>query len=236
MAKGRTRTRKTYQENLKCCTYKPWTPNYSVGEILSSGDEKLKPAQAILRRKIERREFVLPIGVLPSIAYQVEFYKKHDSDFGQNPEWLCDYYDSSTNACLLWRQRGAVCTSFHCKHVHGPRGKAFWKSFERYLTYVEMAMMEDCLAHLDFSPRQVSDLLEFLDRNEASATELSWTSLPEKKAREMWNGYFDEQEEFFKKCHRHTQSITREAFHELLGETGANLQDDVTEASQIWPS
>ena len=233
MVKGRTRTQKTYEENLKCCTYRPWIPNFFVGEVLLDTSAKYDRAREIFTRQIRERDFALPLGIAPSIGYQVEFYKNHARDFGENPEWLCPYYDQSSNLCSIWQYRGSVCTSFHCKTVHGASGKTFWKQNENYLSYVEVALMEDCLVHLDFSPRQVSDLLDFLNRRKGTKEEKSWERLPAALHRKLWNGY-DDPAEFYKKCARHVRGLDKRAFREVLGEMGASLEEEFRHSSLIW--
>lgn len=87
-----------------------------------------------------------------------------------------------------------------------------------------MALMEESLVMLDFSPRQISDLLNYLNRQEATKAELKSPRLPEKKARELWNGYYDDQEEFFRKSFQIASELDRKAFRELLGESGQQLE------------
>lgn len=234
MAPEKHRGKDTYRADLKCCTFHPWIPNFAIGEILRDPSEKSKSGAAVLRGKIARREYALPSGIVAPVRYQVNFNARERGDFGNREDWLCPYYDRATELCLLWKQRGSVCMSYHCKSQHGARGKAFWKKLENYLSYVEMALMEEALAELDFSPRQVSDLLDFMNRFEGSPQEMKSDILPEKRARQLWNGYFDEQENFYGKCADVVAKFDRKAFEAALGGTGEDLEVDLLQALDIW--
>lgn len=227
MSQGRHRGPIFYDEQLKCCTFYPFLPNYVVGGILLSDRETERKAQAIIKEKIIRREFSLPIGLVAPVRYQVAFNQRDEGEFGQRWDWLCPYFNQAQGNCLIWRNRGSVCTSFYCKSSYGKKGLQFWKSLEDYLSYIEMALMEEALAYLDFSPRQVSDLLGYLNRQKATKAEMKTWILPKKRALELWNGYYDEQEEFFKKCYRIIAGFDRKAFHQAMGVQGEKILADL---------
>lgn len=234
MAPEKKKKGPTYQGDLKCCTFHPWLPNYSVGALLRDPSEGRAKAQAVVRQKMAKREYVLPTGVIPSVRYQVEFNARGKDDFGNREDWLCPFYVRDTGLCTLWRLRGSVCTAYHCKSVHGAKGKRFWKDFENYLSYSEMALMEEALVNLDFSPRQMSDMLGYFNRSSGTAAELKSDSLPEKKAREIWNGYFDEQEKFFGRCFEIVANLNRKQFEECMGDMGQELEERVFASMQVW--
>lgn len=215
---------KSYQPDLKCCTYEPYLPNYLVGALLESSSTSEGAKQA-LRRKIEKRQFSLPIGMTASVKYQVEFNGRKAEDFGNRADWLCPYYNRDLNNCGIWKYRGAVCTTYYCRSDLGKKGLRFWDDLSGYLTYVEMALMEDVLVHMDFSPRQISDCLDYINRYEGTALELKSQSLPIEKAKKLWNGYFDEQETFFRKSYQMVKDFDKKRFQEALGDTGAEIED-----------
>lgn len=211
------RARKIYEKDLKCCTFDPILPNYLVGAILNdprSGEW----AHQSLRTKMQNPEECLPLGLRPSTRLQREFLKHKDEDFGRREDWLCPYYDRLHANCGIWRNRGAVCTSFFCFSDAGSAGLAFWSSFERYLHLLEMTLMEEALVHLDFSPRQISELLVYIDPREHSRRR----SLPKIESREgkrLWNSY-DDPEDFFRRCHQFVSSLKRRDVEIALGSAG----------------
>lgn len=225
MAPGRAprSVKHTYREDLKCCTFHPFLPNYMVGAILEREFESEAFARDEIRRKIAAREYALPIGIAAPVRYQLEFQKRRPGQFGNREDWLCPYFDRQQNRCGVWRQRGSVCTSFYCQSDRGSRGLKFWSDLENYISYVEMALLQEVLALHAFSPRQVSDQLAYLNRRQGTQLEKRSWILPERKARQLWNGFFDEQEEFYKKSYRQVQALDKVAFRELLGELGQQL-------------
>lgn len=224
MAPGKTKTKVTYAADLKCCTFEPLVPNFLVGAILSQ--PMLHPAGVkILESKISRREFSLPIGMTASIRYQVEFNQRSPNDFGNRKDWLCSYYDRGTELCQIWRYRGSVCTTFFCKSIYGREGLMFWARFGEYLHFVEMALMQEALTQMDFSPRQVSELLDFVNRKEGSGWELKARVIPEERSRKIWNGYYDNQADFFEKCYRIVMNFDRKYFKEALGDIGQGYEN-----------
>lgn len=218
-----------YQPTLKCCTYEPYLPNFLVGSMFESASTS-KAALAALREKIEKRRYSLPIGMTASVRYQVNFNHREESDFGNRADWLCPYYNREQNNCGIWKNRGAVCTTYFCQSSYDVMGMEFWKQMNDYLTYVEMAMMEEILVHLDFSPRQISECLQFLNRHEASATEMKTDTLTEARARKLWNGYFDEQEDFFRKTYKMATEMTPKNFREAMGELGEEIESSLLES------
>jgi hypothetical protein len=227
MARPQNQKKIFYENHLKCCTFHPFLPNYTVGALLGGAKSVAPSAHTAIEQKIKNREYSLPLGLVAPVNYQVAFNARIDNEFGQREDWLCPYFDRQKQNCGIWRHRGAVCTSFYCQSSHGKRGQNFWGELSNYLTYVEMALMEEALVMLDFSPRQISDQLGYLNRHDATRAELKSAALPEKKARDLWNGYFDDQPGFFKKCFEIVSTLDRKAFQKLVGEPGEQLEDNL---------
>lgn len=220
---------KEYRPELKCCTYEPFVPNYLIGASLQSEATSPSAREKILK-KIELREYSLPIGMVASPRFQVRFNQREANEFGQREDWLCPYFNREKQNCGIWKNRGAVCTTYYCQSSYGVMGEEFWKQLSDYMTYVEMALMEEALVQLDFSPRQISDCLVYLNRQEATASELKSDSLDEKKAKKLWNGYYDDQVGFFIKCSDIVQSMTFDTFKEAMGELGEEIEENCLES------
>lgn len=232
MARPKNRRKIFYEKDLKCCTFYPFIPNYAVGALFAHPEHASFGAMAHLREKIARRRYSLPIGMIPPVSYQVRFNARRENEFGRREDWLCPYYNKEQQNCGIWRHRGSVCSSFYCQSSYGAKGLKFWDELSNYMSYVEMALMEEALAMLDFSPRQVSDLLGYINRKEGTQAELKSSVIPEKKARELWNGYYDDQEGFFKKSFEIVSNLDKRSFQELLGETGERLEENLRKAYQ----
>ncbi|MBY0553473.1 hypothetical protein K2P97_03020 [bacterium] len=216
----------TYKSNLKCCTFHPYTPNYAIGALLSSqeatvGIEKIKS-------KIQNREFAFPIGIMAPFDYQYLFLTKEEEQFGNDENLLCPYFDKLKNMCSIWQYRGVVCTSFYCRSDYGQDGQKFWAVLSDYLSYVEMALAEECLVQLDFSPRDLSDQLIYLNKREFEQEETEQKCLTPDVDKSLWNGY-DDKIEFYKKCFALVQKIDRTQFKEIMGHQGIELEKEVIE-------
>jgi hypothetical protein len=225
MAPGKTKGKVSYNDSLKCCTFHPFLPNFLVGAIFE--DKSAQDAHLIFKNKITSREYSLPIGMVAPVRFQLEFNNRRQGDFGNREDWLCPYYNREEHNCRVWRNRGVVCTTFFCKSSYGKLGLNFWDKLNSYLWYVELALLEEALVMLDFSPRQIMDLLDYHNRTQGTSNEKKSWVLPERKARELWNGYYDDQEAFFKKCYALVMALDKKYFHELLGEQGQALEEDL---------
>ncbi|WP_413293895.1 hypothetical protein ACLSU7_02175 [Bdellovibrio sp. HCB185ZH] len=227
MSRPREKGKIHYREDLKCCTFHPFIPNFMVGALLS--DPNATEAHRIFRAKIANREYSLPIGMVAPVKYQVAFNNREEGDFGQREDWLCPYYNKEKSNCNVWRNRGVVCTTFFCKSSYGDRGIDFWEHLNNYLWYVELALLEEALVMLDFSPRQTMTLLDYHNRTDGTAAEKKSWSMPEAKFKELWNGYHDDIEGFYKKCFEIVSNLDKKAFHEMLGEQGQSLEETLFE-------
>lgn len=214
----------TYKPDLKCCTFHPFTPNYAVGAVLDLYPETVGGQK--VKHKIFNKEFSLPIGLIAPFDYQLKFLTKEEEDFGNRSDLLCPYYDKIKNQCSIWEYRGVVCTSFYCRSDYGQDGQRFWAVLSDYLSYVEMALAEECLVTLDFSPRDISEQLMYLNRREFEANEESKTKLEPEEYKKIWIGY-NESISFYKKCYEHVKSISRKQMKEILGQQGLELENEV---------
>lgn len=219
----------TYKNNLKCCTFHPYLPNYAVGALLSLTAQG--PGVDRIKEKIKNREFAFPIGVMAPFDYQFIFLTKDDKQFGNDENLLCPYYDQHKNQCSIWQYRGVVCTTFYCRSDYGQNGLKFWAVLSDYLSYVEMALAEECLVQLDFSPRELSDQLEYLNKREFDSEETLQKSLSIEVDKKLWNGYSDKIE-FYNKCFSIVEKIDRKQFKEILGSQGLGLEKEVIEYAE----
>ncbi len=216
----------TYKSNLKCCTFHPYMPNFAVGALLT--ENKTSVGLTKIQEKIKNHEFNLPIGLIAPFEYQFKFLTKEETDFGNDEALLCPYFDQTQNQCSIWTYRGVVCTTYFCRSDSAQAGQKFWAVLSDYLSYVEMALAEECLIQLDFSPRDLSDQLFYLNKHDFETHETSQKYLTTEVMKPLWNGYTD-YVEFYKKCFAITKKIDRNQFKEILGQQGLQLEQEVIE-------
>lgn len=214
----------TYRSDLKCCTFHPYLPNYAVGALLHAKTETVGVKK--IREKILSREFAFPVGIMAPFDYQFLFLTKQEDQFGNDKKLLCPYFDKQKNQCSIWQYRGVVCTSFYCRSDYSQDGLKFWAVLSDYLSYVEMALAEECLVQLDFSPRDLSDQLQYLNKREFEPEETEQKCLSLEVDKSLWNGYNDKIE-FYKKCFALVQKINRNQFKEIIGSQGLELEKEV---------
>jgi hypothetical protein len=226
MAKGKHRGKVHYNPHLKCCTFYPFIPNFLVGEILSTGGR----GSEIVLDLIQRRQYALPLGLVAPISYQVPFNQRQETDFGNREDWICPYYNRESENCNIWQSRSSVCISFICKSSYKAKGLKFWKNLGDYLHGIEMTLMEECLVQMDFSPRQVSDLVDYLNRYEGTKEELASKTLSAKLHKELWNGYEDDIPGFYKKCYQFIGHSSKGELRESMGMFVEELEQKVEES------
>lgn len=231
LSEGRSPDKRSYNPNLKCCTFHPFQTNYLMGKILSS---KTTPSEVMerIKAKIQKREYVFPIGILAPIPHQIQFAKRKSSDFGNRADWLCPYYDRVKNNCGIWKSRSSVCTSFHCLSSYGTAGFEFWDSLSDYISYVEMALMEEVLLQLDFNPREISEQVSFLRPEELLAEEKKVKFVSPRFLEKIWKDYYKDEISFYKKCYEIVKTISEREFKKILGEQGLNIQKKVMTAKK----
>lgn len=219
-----------YREDLKCCTYHPYLPNYLLGALFED-DKTPEWILAELRRKIQVREYALPIGMTAPLAYQVPFTQRTEFEFGQREDWLCPYFDRKNNNCGIWRWRDAICTGFICQSSYKKKGEDFWAKLEEYLTYVEVALMEEVMIRMDFSPREVSRCLPLISHFETEDQEILSMRMSSEEAQSYWKkDYFQDQEAFYKKAYEIVCSLKPAEFKEICGEQGMMVEKELRDA------
>lgn len=211
-----------YDSVLKCCTFWPFIPNYIVGQILLSTDEKYQKVKSVVQDHIARRLYSLPMGLMAPPDYQVNFKRKKKSIFGRNEDFLCPYFSKETNNCGAWLYRGSVCTSFFCESSFAGKGQAFWQQFENYLSYLEMGLSQEVLTYKDYSPRDVNVQLEFLN-----VKKVKRLVLPTYK--KIWKHFYGNEAEFYVQAAQFVDQMPKSQVDEVIGETGVSIRNLLSE-------
>lgn len=142
---GLTRDKGPFLNHLKCCTYFPYLPNFSLG-ALSTQD----------LAKAESRGIFLPSGLYPSATEQSKINGFGIDGFGKKSELLCPFFDGVNNQCSIWASRPGVCTSYFCKSDQGQKGLDYWKDVERYLNHFEWTLACYALEKMDMGENVLS--------------------------------------------------------------------------------
>src|SRR5262249_15505916 len=133
--------KKPYSPKLKCCTYFPFLPNFSIGELLASGDAAVR----LRWRQAADRGRVTPAGLLESSESKLRSEILGEEAFGRSTELLCPFFNSASENCTIWNNRPGVCVSFHCRSSYGEAGLEFWSRMNRYLNFFEWSLAKAVL-------------------------------------------------------------------------------------------
>jgi hypothetical protein len=123
-----------YLPDVNCCTYHPTLPNYLVGRGLRRGGVGADRLRARIRREAEG---ILPEGIAPNRAH-MEGYS--GETFGRERRLTCPFWVPGPLSCSIWQDRNAVCRTWHCRTVDGPRGIRFWETLRDALRHVEAVL------------------------------------------------------------------------------------------------
>lgn len=212
-----------YDKNLKCCTFQPFLPNYVVGNLLSdpSVTESIKNN---LRKKIQLREYALPMGIFVPVAYQVKFNSREPEDFGNRTDFLCPYFDHNKKNCGIWKNRGSVCASYYCVSDFGPSGLKFWEILGDFLHVCEMVLAQDCVVSMGLSPDGIDSQLEYINCETGTTEELSSNSMSEALFKTYWTEWDGNIEDYYLNCSKYVNQLGFKDMKELLGEETLELE------------
>jgi hypothetical protein len=221
-----------YDKNLKCCTFHPYLPNYAVGGLFEDSG-KSEFSKFSLIRKIEQREYTLPMGIFVPVAYQVKFNQRQDTDFGNRHDFLCPYYNQQTSNCGIWRHRGAVCTSYYCISDRGESGLQFWQALGDYLHCCEMVLAQDCVVSMGLPPEAIDNQLEYINCETGTEEELASNSMSEVLFNTHWQGWDGSIEQFYRSCNRYIRDLDLGQLSNLLDEETFEHEQDLRNQIRI---
>jgi hypothetical protein len=189
--------RTSFDPDLKCCTYLPELPNFTVGAILSSADAA---AREPVRRRIAGRASVTPLGVGQPPQRVDE--AAPPGVFGRDPALLCAHY--AGGQCSIWAHRDSVCATYFCKFQRGGVGLRFWTALRAALATSERALARRCLLDLGLQPSAMAAL----GRLPSTLSVLPAVAMDAAVYAQIWGGWEGREEAFFLEAARAADGIT----------------------------
>lgn len=210
--------RAQFSSETKCCTFVPTLPNFCVGGILAHGINHNSHGYESLVTRIRNGIGVSPLGVDSAPSYKL-LYEAAPGAFGRSEQLRCPHYDAKAGGlCGIHQFRNAVCTTWHCKHVRGKIGRAFWQNMRLFLTTVEEELAIVCARRLRIPPRAMHDLLPGHKGPRTPLLEAELTGRgPEIHASELWGEWDGRTLEFFQACFDIINDMNWSAVSDLLG-------------------
>ncbi len=196
---GATRDPGVFSESLKCCTYFPYIPNFSLGAFAENDFAKAASAGILL-----------PVGLYPSVAYQERKAKAVRLSFGQQADLLCPFFNQNQNSCGIWSLRPGVCTSYFCQSDRGAEGLKLWSEIEDYLNQFEWTLAKRVFEDLGFS------------ENELAFGRAAISLETEQDERQFfieaaWGTHLGKENEFYKRARAMALSYTAQQLESILG-------------------
>ncbi len=220
-----------FHPGVKCCSYLPLLPNFTVGAILRDKDLVTARGRETTLARLRAGDGVTPLGIQPSRRYGLLY--DHSLGFGQSLHLLCPHFVSETGGCGIWRHRNGVCSTWFCKFNRGAVGERFWKALEALLSVVETDLSWWAALEMDPGAEAVRTLLELRDRVQSQAkldlSELEGSVDPQLYQR-VWGSWYGREEEFFQACAERVAALTWDEVLRIVQPMGCGLARMVEEA------
>lgn len=227
-----------YKADIKCCTFHPFIPNYAVGAILDQnilGTQNNTPRPKIdprtlqiIHNKIAKKEYALPLGIFAPVRYQYHFHRRKPEDFGNNEGMICPYLLRESAQCGLWIHRSSVCMSYYCASDYGKNGLLFWELFGDYVHHLEMALAQDCMVSMGFSPDVIDLQLEYMSCETGTPEELATDSLADSVHASYWKDWGDNDSiDYYQSCAKYAKSLQNKDLEEMIDNEGRRMEQDL---------
>ncbi len=197
-----------FDDTTKCCTYQPKIPNYLVGAILL--DDDFSSAQGLIRKMVENKEGVHPLGLLPSLAFVKKYNKIKVNKFGREKSLVCPFLKDGL--CSIWKYRNSVCSTWFCKHVSGMVGRTFWRSYRNYLTMMEAILSE----HLQKQLGLFHSKMNILEWGEPGFNAYSNDNDYKRSYKKTWGEWEDNELRYYEKSYELLSAMDRKSIQEII--------------------
>ncbi|HVK60576.1 MAG TPA: hypothetical protein VM432_03450 [Bdellovibrionales bacterium] len=196
-----------FSPDLKCCTYFPYLPNFSIAELLAK-----KSSTALSLLKSAPQDGVLvPLGLFP--IGDRRFRQAESDDFGRDPRLACPFL--SEGSCQIWEQRPTVCASYHCFSVQAEKGLEYWWTNEQLGNQLEWVLAHEILWRIGFTDDDTNAMIEAAQDGEG--------------IEETWGEWRNRKAELFAKMREVALTITPDEIADLAGQEGAEMKERLFE-------
>jgi Fe-S-cluster containining protein len=179
----------------------------------------------LIRKKIQQREYTLPLGIFVPVKYQVAFLNREEDDFGNREDLLCPYFDHKNKNCGIWEHRGSVCTSYFCVSDRGERGLQFWETLGEYLHRCEMILAQDCVVTMGLSHECIDGQLEYINCETGTAEELASNSMSPAIFQSYWSDWDGDIETYYGRCCDYAKQLNLKELEQILSEETSDLEE-----------
>lgn len=139
--RGLTRDLGPFEAELKCCTYHPFLPNFTLGALMVEVDEGRLLAETLDLYLKDSRLTVLGAFSLRSSTSVCET--------GKNFSDKCPFLKSGR--CSIHGFRPSTCSTYVCRSNTGEAGLKAWRTFERQLAKFEWSLANDVAFEIGYT-------------------------------------------------------------------------------------
>lgn len=194
-----------FDPDLKCCTYYPELPNFTVGAIIT--DDGIY-GQVELSKRFKSAVGITPHGMARPAIYQVLMQKAmHGDAFGRAKSLRCAFLDPQ-GRCGMWAYREPTCFSYHCKFDRGQRGAVLWLTLKTLFQSIEKQLAQWCILELD--PGDAA--IEALEKAASASAPIGHNALDGTVDREplkaMWGTWLGREAEFYVECWNRVSALS----------------------------
>jgi hypothetical protein len=192
-----------FDPTTRCCTYRPFLPNYLAGAILSDPAVSEHGRRSLQERMAQGD--ATPLGVRVDAAYQLLYEHARAPAFGRAVALRCPHQLPS-GGCGIWQHRPAVCATWYCKHERGAVGDRQWKSLNRVFGAAEQALALWCLQALDWPAQAQCEAQADLTRDLLDAATLDrWRDTARDEP--SWGPWLGREAEFYIACAEKSRTL-----------------------------
>lgn len=191
-----------FNPEVKCCTWLPELPNFSVGRILADDSPDMREGRNSVEERLQKRAAVTPLGFGQDAMYWL-IYNQGQAAFGKCRALRCPHYVEESGRCGVWKYRESVCATWFCKHERGAVGYRFWQAIKQLLHAVEEGLAAWCVYQLDVDTEALSLLFPSTQQGSRAPLDhhlLDDGSVDPKYYKAIWGKWAGREKDFFREC------------------------------------
>lgn len=188
---------------LKCCTYLPTLPNFTVGRILDDSDLPATARDGVETR-LHASDATTPFGLGMNATYALLYSNQGSDVFGRSESLRCPHL-LDDGRCGIWQHRNSVCSTYFCKFVRGAVGHQFWFAMRGLLAAIERDLARWCLLELDLGVKALQALVAtFQDSDSTKPIDANAIAglRDAGQYKLIWGNWFGREQEFYRECAR----------------------------------
>lgn len=208
-----------FDPSVKCCTYLPELPNFSVGQILRDDSQAVAAGRQSILNRMAVGDGVTPLGLEQTQEFRAR-YRADDPSFGREPKFRCPHYETGTGQCGIWPYRESTCSTWSCKHDRGALGQSFRAALRELLKEIERQLAWWCVNELGLAESALAQMAD-----------LPVNPLANEGVTGPWGPWLSRKEEWYEACAERVDDLT---WGDVLRITGPDVEVRLHICRRTW--